>query len=317
MKAICVEEFGDPEVMRLIDLPEPQPSSGELLIRLHAAGVNPVDTYIRAGKYAAKPTLPYTPGKDGAGTIERSAAGFEKGERVFLCGPVTGTYAEMATCAAVNVFRLPSAASFEQGAALGVPYGTAHRALFERGLARAGETILVHGASGGVGTAAVQLARAAGLRVFGTAGTEKGRALVKENGADNVFDHATADYTEQILTATNGRGVDLVLEMLANVNLSRDLKLLAKGGRVVVVGSRGPIEIDPRDTMQRDADIRGMMLGHGTQESRTKMYLEIARGLAQGSLCPVIGKTFPLGEASEAHRAVLAPGAYGKIVLLP
>ena len=317
MKAIRVEEFGEPQVMRLVELPDPNPGSGELLVRIHAAGVNPVDTYIRAGKYAAKPTLPYTPGKDGAGTIERSAAGFEKGDRVFVCGPITGAYAELATCAAASVYRLPENTSFEQGAALGVPYGTAHRALFERGHAKAGETVLVNGASGGVGTAAVQLARAVGLRVFGTGGTDKGRALVNENGADNVFDHLAPNYQEQIMAATNGRGVDLILEMLANVNLGRDLKLLATKGRVVVVGSRGPVEIDPRDTMQREADIRGMMLLGGSQENRTRLYLEIAAGLEKGSLRPIIGKTFPLAEAAQAHRAVLTPGAYGKIVLLP
>ena len=317
MKAVLVEEFGEPEVMRLVEVPEPQPGPDELLVRIRAAGVNPVDTYIRAGKYAAKPTLPYTPGKDGAGTVESSAAGFQEGERVFLCGPISGTYAELARCHASAVYRLPAKTSFEQGAALGVPYGTAHRALFERGHARSGETVLVHGATGGVGTAAVQLAHAAGLRVFGTGSTEKGRALVRENGGSEVFDHHLADYREQILAATNGCGVDLIVEMLANVNLSQDLKLLATGGRVVVVGSRGPVEIDPRDTMQRDADIRGMMLGHGSTEERAKMYSEISAGLEKGSLRPIIGKVFPLAEAPKAHRAVLAPGAYGKIVLLP
>jgi NADPH2:quinone reductase len=317
MKAIRVEEFGEPEVMRLVELPEPQAGPDEVIVRIGAAGVNPVDTYIRAGKYAAKPALPYTPGKDGAGTVERSGAGFEEGERVFLCIPIGGTYAELVKCNAADVFRLPSSSSFDQGAALGVPYGTAHRALFERGHARANETVLVHGATGGVGTAAVQLARAAGLRVLGTGGTEKGRALVRENGADEVFDHHAADYQGQILAATNGRGVDLIVEMLANVNLGQDLKLLAKGGRVVVVGSRGPIEIDPRETMQRDADIRGMMLGHSSPEKRAAMYAEISAGLEKGSLRPIIGKVFPLAEAAEAHRALLSPGAYGKIVLVP
>jgi len=317
MKAIRVEEFGEPEVMRLVELPEPQAGPDEVIVRIGAAGVNPVDTYIRAGKYAAKPALPYTPGKDGAGTVERSGAGFEEGERVFLCVPIGGTYAELVKCNAADVFRLPSSSSFDQGAALGVPYGTAHRALFERGHARANETVLVHGATGGVGTAAVQLARAAGLRVLGTGGTEKGRALVRENGADEVFDHHAVDYQGQILAATNGRGVDLIVEMLANVNLGQDLKLLAKGGRVVVVGSRGPIEIDPRDAMQRDADIRGMMLGHSSPEKRSAMYAEISAGLEKGSLRPIIGKVFPLAEAADAHRAVLSPGAYGKIVLVP
>lgn len=317
MKAIRVEEFGDPEVMHVAEIAEPTPAPNELLVRIHAAGVNPVDTYIRAGKYAAKPTLPFTPGKDGAGIVERAAGSFAEGDRVFLSGALSGTYAELAVANAGNVHRLPAQISFEAGAALGIPYGTAHRALFGRGQARAGETVLIHGASGGVGTAAVQLAHAAGLRVFGTGGTEDGRRLVRENGADEVFDHHADDYEERILAATEGHGVALILEMLANVNLGKDLKLLAKGGRVVVIGSRGPVEIDPRDTMQRDADIRGMMVGHASPEERARIYHEIVAGLTNGSLRPIVGKTFALAEAPAAHRAVLAPGAYGKVVLLP
>lgn len=315
MKAIRVEQFGEPEVMELAETPDPQPTATQVLVRLHAAGVNPVDTYIRSGVYAAKPSLPYTPGGDGAGMVEQAGGGFTKGERVFLSGSITGTYAEMALCHTAQVRRLPEGVTFEQGAALGVPFGTAHRALFGRGQAIAGETVLVHGASGGVGTAAVQLAHAAGLRVFGTAGTEEGRRLVRENGADEVFDHRADDYADRILAATGGHGVDLILEMLANVNLGKDLTLLAKRGRVVVIGSRGPVEINPRDLMGRDADIRGMILGHATPDELAHIYAELSAGLANGSLRPVIARAFPLAEAAQAHRAVMEPGALGKIVL--
>jgi NADPH2:quinone reductase len=317
MKAIRVEEFGEPDVMRLVDVPDPQPGPDQVLVRIHASGVNPVDTYIRAGKYAAKPNLPYTPGKDGAGTVVQAGGGFAEGDRVFVTGINSGTCAELSFVNAADVFRLPANTSFEQGAALGVPYGTAHRGVFGRGEGVRDEIMLVHGASGGVGVAAVQLAKAAGLRVFGTAGTEEGRKLVRENGADEVFDHTASDYREKIMAATEGRGVNLILEMLAKVNLAHDLKMLTVRGRVVVIGSRGPVEIDARDTMARDADIRGLMLGHALPEERERMYSEIAAGLENGSLRPVIGKTFPLAQAAEAHRAVLAPGAYGKIVLLP
>src|SRR5581483_3972319 len=317
MKAIRVEEFGEPEVMRMVDVPEPQPAANQVLVRIRAAGVNPVDTYIRSGKYAAKPSLPFTPGNDGAGIVEKSAADFEKGERVFVSRSISGTYAELALCDVADVHRLPEKISFEQGAGIGVPFGTAHRALFGRGHARAGETLLVHGASGGVGTAAVQLAHAAGLHVFGTASTDRGRELVRENGADEVFDHHAGDYLDQIVAATNERGVDLILEMIANVNLGKDLTILAKSGRVVVIGSRGPVEIDPRNLMARDADIRGMMLGHATSAELAQIYEEISEGLERGALRPIIGKTLPLAQAPDAHRAVLEPGAYGKIVLIP
>jgi len=189
--------------------------------------------------------------------------------------------------------------------------------LFQRAEAKPGETVLVHGASGGVGTAAVQLARACGLRVFGTAGSDEGQKLAIEQGADEVFDHGAPDHFEQVRNATNGRGVDVIVELLANVNLAKDLTILAKGGRVVVIGSRGRIEIDPRDTMQRDADIRGMVLPNASPAEMTSIHAALVAGLENGTLRPVIGKEFPLSEAAQAHRVVMEPGALGKIVLLP
>jgi len=140
---------------------------------------------------------------------------------------------------------------------MGTPYATAYRGLFQRAQAKPNETVLVHGASGGVGTAAVQLTRARGLHVLGTAGTERGRELARERGAHHVFDHRARDYLTQILSTTSGRGVDVIVELLANVNLEKDLTILAPHGRIAVIGSRGRIEIDPREAMSRDADIRG------------------------------------------------------------
>src|SRR5213083_1042567 len=245
MKAIRVHEFGGPEVLRLEEVPTPQPGSGQVLLRMHAIGV--------------KPVVPYTPGNDGAGAVEEIGSDvneFKPGDRVYTARSVSGTYAEFALCTTEQVHPLPANVSFEQGAAIGTPYATAYRGLFQRAEAKPGETVLVHGASGGVGTAAVQLARARGLRVFGTAGSDEGRKLAREQGADEVFDHRAPDHFEQIMKATGGRGVDVIAEMLANVNLGKDLPILAKGGRVVVIGSRGRVEIDPRDTMQRDVDLR-------------------------------------------------------------
>jgi NADPH2:quinone reductase len=198
---------------------------------------------------------------------------------------------------------------------MGTPYATAYRGLIQRADARPGEIALVHGASGGVGTAAVQLARARGLRVFGTAGTDEGRKLVREQGAHEVFDHSAPDHFEQIMKATSGRGVDVIVELLANVNLGKDLTILAKGGRVVIIGSRGRVEIDPRDTMQHDADIRGMVLPNTPPAELASIHAALVAGLENGTLRPVIGKEFPLAEAAEAHRAVMESGALGKIVL--
>jgi len=320
VKAIRVKQFGGPDTLQLEGVATPQPGPGEVLVRIHAAGVNPVETYIRAGTYARLPELPYTPGNDGAGVVEQVGADvseFNPGDRVYTAGSLSGTYAEFALCKKEQVHPLPANVSFAQGAAMGTPYATAYRGLLQRAVAEPGETLLVHGASGGVGTAAVQLARAHGLRVFGTAGSDEGRKLAREQGAHEVFDHRAPDHFEQITKATGGHGVDVILEMLANVNLGRDLTILAKSGRVVIIGSRGPVEINPRDTMQRDADVRGMILPNTPPAQMASIHAALVAGLENGTLRPVIGKEFPLAEAAEAHRAVMTPGAIGKIALVP
>lgn len=320
MKAIRVEEFGDPEVMRLIEVADPVASPGQVVVRVRAAGVNPVDTYIRAGEYGVKPPLPYTPGMDAAGVVEAIGEGVTRvavGDRVYVAGSLTGTYAGLTLCDEAQVHRLPEAVSFSQGAGIYVPYATAYRALFQRAHALPGESVLVHGASGGVGIAATQLARAAGLTVIGTGGTEQGRQLVVEQGAHHVLDHRAPDYLEQLLALTGGRGVDVVLEMLANVNLGKDLNVLARGGRVVVIGSRGPIEIDPRAAMTRDASIHGMAMMNTPVQELSGIHAALIAGLENGTLRPVVGQELPLVDAPRAHKAVLEPGAYGKIVLLP
>ena len=320
MKAIRVHEFGTPDVMRLEEVPGCKPGKGEVTVKVRAIGVNPVDTYIRAGAYPSHPPLPYTPGRDAAGIIEEIGEGvghLRSGDRVYVAGSPSGTYAEQLLCSQEQVHPLPERISFAQGAALGVPFGTAWYALFCRGDAHPGDFVLVHGASGGVGTAAVQLARAAGIHVIGTAGTEKGRELVAQQGADHVLDHHQPEYLARIPGLTCEHGVDVVLEMLANVNLGKDLKILSPGGRVVVIGSRGPVEIDPRDTMMRNGSILGMSLFNATAAETRRMHAALIAGLASGTLTPVIGREFPLAEAAKAHEAVMNPGAYGKIVLIP
>lgn len=320
MRAIRIHEFGAPQVMRLEEIPDPKPAAGQVLVRVKAVGVNPVDTYIRSGAYAIKPPLPYTPGADAAGVVEAvgpEVTGFKVADRVYTAGTLSGAYAELALCAVSQVHRLPEKATFEQGAALGVPYATAYRALFHRGKAQPGESLLVHGASGGVGVAAVQLARAHGMIVIGTAGTERGLKLVAENGAQHVLDHHQTDYLAEAVRLAGGQGFDLILEMLANVNLGQDLGVLAKFGRVVVIGSRGKVEIDPRDTMGRDASILGMTLFNVNEPELGRIHAALIAGLENGTLRPVTGQKLPLAEAPRAHQAVMAPGSYGKIILIP
>ena len=320
MKAIRVSQFGGPDVLKLEEVLTPRPDTGQVLVRVRAAGVNPYDSYMRNGTYAIKPPLPYTPGSDAGGTIEAVGNGVTQvkpGDRVYTANTVTGAYAEYALALESQVHPLPAKVTFAQGAGVWVPYGTAYHALLQATRARSGETVLVHGASGGVGIAAVQLARAMGLTVFGTAGTEKGLELAKREGAHRVFDHSKPGYQEQIIKATDGRGVDLILEMLANKNLGQDLKLLATHGRVIVIGSRGDVTLTPRDLMARRASIHAFTLWGITEAEAKEIHAAIVAGLENGTLRPVVGKELPLAEAPRAHKEVMEPGAFGKIVLTP
>ncbi len=291
MKAIVVHEFGGPEVMKLEEIPTP-----------------------------IKPPLPYTPGSDGAGVIEAVGDGVKKvkpGDRVYTAKTLTGAYAEYALALETQVHPLPAKITFAQGAGVWVPYATAYHALHHSAQAHAGETVLIHGASGGVGIASVQMARAMGLTILGTAGTQKGLDLAKREGAHHVFNHRSAGYTDAILKTTDGRGVDLILEMLANVNLAADLKLLAMNGRVIIIGSRGDATITPRDLMQRRASARAFTLWRITESEEAEIHAGIIAGLDNGTLRPIVGKELPLAEASRACKEIMEPGAFGKIVLLP
>jgi NADPH:quinone reductase len=320
MQAIVVRQFGGPEELRLADVPDPTPAAGQVVVRLHAAGVNPYETYIRSGKYARLPELPYVPGSDGAGLVEsigEGVTGIAAGARVYVATSVvrSGTYAERVACDAAVVHPLPDAISFSQGAAIGVPAATAYRALVIRAQARAGETVLVHGASGGVGIAATQLARGHGLRVIGTAGTAEGLDAAKRAGADVVLNHREEGYLSKIPELTGGKGVDIILEMLANVNLDKDLGVLAPKGRVIVVGNRGRVEIDARQTMAKESAILGMQLWAASPEEIRQTHAAIGAALATGVLKPTIGRELPLASAPEAQRAVMEDAATGKIVL--
>lgn len=324
MKAIRVHQTGAPDVMQIGEVSAPVPGPGQAVVRIEAAGVNPVDTYIRAAAHGRAPALPYTPGSDGAGVVETvgpECPGFAPGDRVYLSGtalgPYAGTYAEQALCNPANMHHLPRHVTFEQGAAVNVPYATAYRALVDRAGVQPGDTLLVHGGSGGVGVATIQLARAWGLTILATAGTERGLNLVREVGAHHAFDHSRASYIDDIRAATGGRGVDVVIEMLANINLDTDLGVLAPKGRVVVVGNRGRIEIDARQTMSRDAGILGMSLMNAAPSDLARIHAALVAALESGVAKPIVGQRFALADAPKAHDAVMAPGAYGKIVLAP
>ncbi|XP_072296443.1 quinone oxidoreductase [Eucyclogobius newberryi] len=320
MRAIRVSEFGGPSVLKICsDVNVPKPGPKQVLIRVHACGVNPVETYIRSGTHMKKPPLPYTPGSDVSGVVQDVGDGVsvvKTGDRVFTTSTVTGGYAEFTVADDDCVYKLPDNLDFTQGAAIGIPYFTAYRALVHKARVKPGEAVLIHGASGGVGVAACQLSRTLGLKVLGTAGTPEGLKLVLNNGAHLAFNHREDGYTDKITEATGGAGVDVIVEMLSNVNLDRDLKMLAYGGRVAVVGSRGPIEINPRDTMVKESCIMGVALFYATPEEQGECAALLFSGMEAGWLKPIVGRQYRLQEAPQAHHDIIeCPGASGKMVL--
>lgn len=324
MNAVLVNKWGGPEQLELSERTVPEPGEGEVQIKVMAAGVNPVETYIRAGRYGKLPPLPWCPGREGAGVVSKVGAGVENynvGDRVYLMAFGSsaeggGTYSQYTVAPTKDVNALPENVSFEQGACIGVAYRTAFRALVQRVRARAGDVCLVHGASGAVGSATVQLAKSMGLTVIGTAGTEAGIKGVLTDGADMAVNHREEGYMEAIKGKYGG--VDVVIEMLANVNLSNDLKLLNRGGTVAVVGNRGNIEISPRDLMLKESSVIGV-LGAGTPRDQVENRAAIAAGLRSGVLKPRVGPSFALKDAAAAQIEVIEhkQGTTGKIVIKP
>eukprot|EP01127_Copromyxa_protea_P013600 TRINITY_DN3681_c1_g3_i1.p1 TRINITY_DN3681_c1_g3~~TRINITY_DN3681_c1_g3_i1.p1 ORF type:complete len:350 (+),score=67.07 TRINITY_DN3681_c1_g3_i1:53-1051(+) len=327
MQAIVVSEFGGPEVLRVVNVDKPKPGPKQVLVKIQAAGVNPVETYKRAGAYAAAVTLPWTPGSDGSGVVEElgsETSGLSVGDRVWLSGTTTGTYAQYALANISSVHVLPPNISFQQGAALNVPYATAYHALHhigrpsERQFVTGNLNIFVHGASGGVGIAALQLAKSIpNVTIIGSAGTETGIQGILENGAHYAVNHREEGYMQKVLELTGGRGVDILLEMLANVNLANDCKVMAVGGRICVIGNRGTLEFNPRDLMSKRLEVRGVMLFQATPQEKEEIYNAIDKGLVDGSLKPIVSGAYPLKDAPQSHVDVISPpkGTLGKVVL--
>ncbi|MEH7159374.1 NADPH:quinone reductase [Neobacillus drentensis] len=318
-----MSSFGEPEVLKLAEVEEPVPAENEVRVRLYCAGVNPAETYIRAGGYAFfNPELPYIPGFDGSGVVDEIGPGVTRlktGDRVFVASALakrkTGTYAEKVVCDVTAVHKLPESLSFEQGAALGIPVTAAYRSLFHRAHLKPGETVLIHGASGGVGILAIQLAKYVGAQVIGTAGTEENMELVRKYGADAVLNHNQADYLKAIPSITNGGGVDVIIEMLANVNLEDDLQLINKFGRLVVVGNRGSLDFNPRLIMAKEVDIFGMAVWNAPLDEYNESLIAVEAALINGGLQPFVGTIIPLEEAAKAHTQIVSSKSNGKMVL--
>lgn len=322
LKAIRINQFGTSENLVVEQVKVSTPAENEVLISLHAAGVNPSDVYTSTGTYAVKPNLPYTPGLDGAGIVEQvgeQVTNVKAGDRVFIAslpnGKSTGTLAQQIVCESRFVHPIPEHISFEQGAALGIPALTAYRALVGRAKVKSGQTVFIHGASGAVGLHAVQIAKALGAKVIGTASRDSGKQLVKDSGADVVLDHIKEDTVDSVLSETDGKGPDVIIEFLANENLQTDLQMIAKHGVIVVVGNRGEIEINPRLVMQKECDVRGMVLFNVSAEEHQELISGVAKLLETEKLKPVVGYSYPLEQAGKAFDAVINGKHNGKVVV--
>ena len=321
MKAIRIHQFGEPEVMQLLEIPAPIVGDGQVLVQVHAAGVNPLDTYLRAGAKIGdyNPQLPYTPGNDAAGVVVAIGAGVSRvkvGDRVYG-QPLTGSYAELAVCNESQVYPLPSNISFAQGSAVNISCRTAYYSLFTLGKATAGEIVLIHGASGSVGSAAVQLAIASGLTVIGTASSDAGLQLIQDLGAHYVFNHRSADYLAQIASVTGDGGINIILEMAANANLTKDLGLMAPAGRIIVIGGQGQVSIDPVNIIGLGVSIIGVRLSLLDETTNAAIHQAMYSSWEQGKLSPVVSQKIPLKEAPRAHREVEKSGTIGRICLIP
>jgi NADPH2:quinone reductase len=320
MKAIHVENFGGPEVLQLKNnLIIPPLTKSQVLVRVKYAGVNPVETYIREGQYARLPDLPYIPGSDASGIVEKVGSDvhdLEVGQRVFVTGRNSGAYAEFIVTESICVFPLHSRLSFAQGAALGTPYFTAYRALIMGAKAQPGETVLIHGASGAVGNAAVQIARSMGVTVVGTAGTKDGMEVVLKCGAHHVFNHNHKSYEKKMVELLGGEGFDVIIEHLANINLGHDVQMLKNGARIMVVGCRGSVNINPRHLMLPEASIQGVALNNSTPAEYKQMGRAIVAGIEAGWVNPVINREYAMEEVQQVHYDIIhSKGAKGKLVL--
>lgn len=315
MKAIRVHELGGAEKLSLDEIEKPVPQADEVLIKVAAAGINYADTMMRSGNYLTKPELPFTPGYEAAGTIEElgeNVSNLKKGQRV-LATTSSGGYAEYATAKAVTVIPIPDELGFGEATALLVQGLTALGLLNET---KSGQSILIHAAAGGVGSLLVQLAKHKGLKVIGTASSEAKLELVAKLGADAAINYSEHDWTDEVLAATDGKGVDWLIEMVGGEIVAKNLKVLAKHGTMWVYGSASgeDFKVSVLSLMQKNHAIRGYWLMNESVENRILFTRELLEHLGAGRLNIQITE-FPLEKAREAHEAIEGRKTTGKVVL--
>jgi NADPH2:quinone reductase len=323
MNAIVFAQTGGPEVLALADVPKPEVRPGMVLIRVHAIGVNFADTRFRQGTYVVKPKLPDTPGMEAAGVVEAVGEGVTGVRPSMRVAAFTvKAYAEYCQAPESMILPLPDAVGFVEGAAFPIQVLTAYHMLHTADSVTAGRAVLVHSAAGGVGLAAVQIAKAAGARVFGTVSSDAKAALVREHGADAVINYGSDKFADEVLRLTDGRGVDLILDAVGKPTFDEGLRCLAPFGHLILYGRAGG-PTDPLNVATLSAKslkVSGFMI-----PTVTRNYPDMTRESAQrcfelmqqGRLRLHIGRTFPLAAAADAHRYLESRQSTGKLVLLP
>jgi len=321
MKAMRAHQFGGPEQLRFEDAPDSQAQAGQVQIRVRAAGINPADLVRLSGRLQPL-SLPYTPGTDVCGEVEAVGSGVthvKKGDRVFGRAS-TGGYAEKTCLAASEAIPLPANLSFAEGAAIPIPFYTAYRALHHKAAIKTGETVLVSAGGGGVGVAAIQLAKIAGARVITTVGSAEKVARTRELGADVAINYREQDFAAEVQKLTDGKGVDVIVENVAADNLEKDLGILARDGRIILIGTgtgKGPEgRFAIMYALMKDANLLGMSLVNAGPVI-AEMATALTGLFAAGKLKAIVSKAYPLAEAREALADLVAGRVFGKLVLTP
>jgi NADPH:quinone reductase len=322
MKAVVFEKLGGPEVLHIAEVPKPEVKPGMVLIKVRAAGINFADTLFRQGQYLIQPQLPDIPGVEAAGEIEAVGPGVTNvrpGQRVAAMG--SKMYAEYALAPASQAIVLPDSLSFEEGAAFPAQVLTAWHLLNTAHKTERGTTVLVHSAAGGVGLAAVQIAKAAGARAIGTVSSDNKISLVKEHGADEVINYSTKDFAEEAKRLTGGRGVDLILDAVGATTLEKGLTCLAPFGHLILYGRAGgtPEPLNLFKLFEKSAKVSAFTLYTVATlpDVQRRGIEESIRLVAEKKVKIVISKTFPLAQAAEAHRLMESRQSVGKLILKP
>jgi NADPH2:quinone reductase len=321
MKAMRAHQFGGPEQLRLEDVADPQAQAGQVVIRVKAAGINPADVVLLSGALRMVP-LPYIPGADVCGEVESCGAGVthvKMGDRVFGRA-LTGAYAEKTCLAAGETIPLPANLSFEEGAAIPIPFYTAYYALHHKAALKAGETVLVSAGGGGVGVAAIQLAKLAGARVLTTVGSPEKAERTRALGADVAINYREQDFVVEVNKLTDGKGVTVIIENVATDNLAKDLMAVALGARIVLIGTGTGKAADASfgvlGALLKDVTMYGMSLINAGS-AIPEMAATLARLFTERKIKAVVSKTYPLADAPLAMADLLAGKVFGKLVLTP